>query len=259
MHNYFRPHKKINGMDKKLTYDLHIHSCLSPCGDDDMTPANIAGMGAVLGLSVMALTDHNSCGNCPSFFEACTHYGVIPIAGMELTTSEDIHLVCLFETLEAALAFDEFIQPHRMRIRNRTDIFGHQYFMDADETVLSEEPDLLTVATDLSIEQAYEKVLEYDGVIYPAHIDRDSNGIIAALGTFPDSPDFRCYELNDIENLSSYKERFPILNDLNFLVSSDAHYLEHIQEPEPFFLIPETAETPKQIRKCIFEILRGGR
>ena len=77
-------------------YDLHIHSCLSPCGDDDMTPANIAGMGAVLDLKVMALTDHNSCGNCRSFFEACTHYGVIPIAGMELTTSEDIHLVCLF-------------------------------------------------------------------------------------------------------------------------------------------------------------------
>lgn len=244
-------------MDRKLTYDLHIHSCLSPCGDDDMTPANIAGMGAVLGLSVMALTDHNTCGNCKSFFEACTHYGIIPIAGMELTTSEDIHLVCLFETLDEALRFDECIQNHRMRIKNRTDIFGHQYFMDADETIVSEEPDLLTVATDLSIEAAFEKVTEYNGVIYPAHIDRDSNGIIAALGTFPETPDFKCYELNDNKNLVPYKERFPMLKNMEFLVSSDAHYLEHIKEPCEYFTVPETAEPPRQIRKYIFEILRG--
>lgn len=224
-----------------------------------MTPANIAGMGAVLGLSVMALTDHNSCGNCRSFFEACTHYGVIPIAGMELTTSEDIHLVCLFETLEEALEFDKFVQAKRLRINNRIDIFGHQYFMDADETVLGEEPDLLTVATMLSIEDAYEKVLEYNGVVFPAHIDRDANGIIAALGTFPESPAFSLFELNDGNNLTSYKEKFPIIKDLRHLVNSDAHYLENIQEPEPFITVPESAETPKQIRRCIFEFLKGGR
>ena len=246
-------------MDRKLTYDLHIHSCLSPCGDDDMTPANIAGMGAVLNLSVMALTDHNSCGNCRSFFEACTHYGVIPIAGMELTTSEDIHLVCLFETLEEALEFDKFVQANRMRISNRVDIFGHQYLMDGDEGVLGEEPDLLTVATTLSIEDAFHKVSEYNGVIFPAHIDRDANGIIAALGTFPDSPPFSLFELNDGDNLEAYKEKFPIIKDLKHLVNSDAHYLENIQEPGPYFSIPDTAETPNQIRRCIFEYLKGGR
>lgn len=77
-------------------YDLHLHSCLSPCADNDMTPVNIAGMGMLNGLSVMALTDHNSCGNCPAFFEACRSYGITPVAGMELTTAEDIHVVCLF-------------------------------------------------------------------------------------------------------------------------------------------------------------------
>jgi len=244
-------------MEKKLTYDFHIHSCLSPCGDDDMTPANIAGMGAVLGLSVMALTDHNSCGNCKSFFEACTHYGVIPIAGMELTTSEDIHMVCLFETLEDALSFDQYVQSQRMKINNRIDIFGHQHYMDADEGILAEEPFLLTVSSNLSIEQAYEKVLEHNGVIYPAHIDKDSNGIIAMLGTFPENPAFNCYELHNTENKKSYEERFPIIKNLDCMVSSDAHYLEHIQEPGPFITIPDSAETPKQIRKCIFDILRG--
>jgi len=65
-------------------YDLHIHSCLSPCGDDDMTPNNIAGMAALKGLNIVALTDHNSTKNCPAFFEACKKQGIIPIAGMEL-------------------------------------------------------------------------------------------------------------------------------------------------------------------------------
>ena len=101
----------------KYYYDLHIHSCLSPCGDNDMTPNNIAGMAALKGLNLLALTDHNTAKNCPAFFEACRRQGIVPIAGMELTTAEDIHIVCLFETLEAALAFDAFVDGKRVKIK----------------------------------------------------------------------------------------------------------------------------------------------
>lgn len=97
----------------EVAYDLHVHSCLSPCGDDDMTPANIAGMAALKGLSVVALTDHNSAKNCPAFFKACEEVGVLPIPGMELTTAEDIHVVALFKTLEEAMAFDTRLQDIR--------------------------------------------------------------------------------------------------------------------------------------------------
>ena len=86
-------------------YDLHIHSCLSPCADNDMTPANIAGTATLAGIQIMALTDHNSVKNCPAFFKACKKYGVIPVPGMELTTAEDIHVVCLFDELDSAMAF----------------------------------------------------------------------------------------------------------------------------------------------------------
>ncbi|MBR3844270.1 MAG: PHP domain-containing protein, partial [Clostridia bacterium] len=110
-------------------YDFHLHSCLSPCGDNDNTPYNLAGMAAVKGLQVIALTDHNTCGNCPAFFGACKRHGIVPIAGMELTTAEDIHLVCLFETLESAMAFDRAVRSHRMLIPNRVDIFGQQLLM----------------------------------------------------------------------------------------------------------------------------------
>ena len=104
---------------KKYYYDLHIHSCLSPCGDDDSTPDSIAGMGELNGLDIMALTDHNTCKNCPAFFESALRHGILPIAGMELTTAEDIHLVCLFGTLEKALEFDNELQSRRILIENR--------------------------------------------------------------------------------------------------------------------------------------------
>ena len=104
---------------KKYYYDLHIHSCLSPCGDEDNTPGNIVGMAKLCGLNILALTDHNSCKNCPAFFEAAKRHGIIPIAGMELTTSEDIHVVCLFEHLKDALAFDEYVDSRRNKIKNK--------------------------------------------------------------------------------------------------------------------------------------------
>ena len=102
--------------------DLHIHSCLSPCGDDDMTPANIVGMAMLNGLQIVALTDHNSTKNCPAFFKLAKGYGLIPVAGVELTTSEDVHAVCLFRDLETAMEFDRFIESRRIQIKNNPDI-----------------------------------------------------------------------------------------------------------------------------------------
>ena len=77
----------------RFYYDLHIHSCLSPCGDNDSTPDSIVGMGELNGLNIMALTDHNSCKNCPAFFKAAERHNITAVAGMELTTAEDIHVV----------------------------------------------------------------------------------------------------------------------------------------------------------------------
>ena len=114
----------------KYYYDLHIHSCLSPCGDDDNTPNNICGMASISGLNIVALTDHNTAKNCPAFFKAARRYGIIPVAGMELTTSEDIHVVCLFEELSDAMLFDEHLQTRRILIKNRPEIFGEQLILN---------------------------------------------------------------------------------------------------------------------------------
>ena len=133
----------------KYFYDLHIHSCLSPCGDNDMTVNNIAGMGKLAGLNIMALTDHNTAKNCPAFFTACKRYGLIPIAGMELTTSEDIHVICLFEDINDALEFDKWLDGYRVPIKNRVEVYGQQMVLDGEDNLLEVVDNLLSNALSI--------------------------------------------------------------------------------------------------------------
>lgn len=236
-------------------YDLHIHSCLSPCGDEDNTPNNIAGMASLCGLNIVALTDHNSTENCPAFFEAARRYGIIPIAGMELTTSEDIHVVCLFETLESAMAFGEKIKAYRIPIKNRPDIFGAQQILDGEDNIIGEEENLLINATLISINEVPDLVGEFGGVCYPAHIDRQSNGVISILGTFPSSPHFNCVEFHDKEKRDEYVEKYGLQNK-KIIVSSDAHNLCDMREHENYFELDDEPYSSSLVRKRLFELLR---
>ncbi len=238
-------------------YDFHLHSCLSPCADNDMTPSNIAGMCALAGLHIVALTDHNSTRNCPAFFEAARRQGIIPIAGMELTTAEDIHVVCLFETLEAAMAFGEVVDTHRFRIPNRVDIFGDQIIMNAEDEPVGLEPDMLPNATDLSLEAVPALVERFGGVSFPAHIDREANGIIATLGTFPESPHFALAELHDLEKGKDYRDLYPILRDKTLLCGSDAHYLWDIRDAEAYFDLEDEPYSGDRVRHELFRHLKG--
>lgn len=239
---------------QKLYYDLHIHSCLSPCGDNDMTVNNIAGMGKLAGLDIMALTDHNSTKNLPAFFTACEKYGIVALGGMELTTAEEVHIVCLFSTLEDALAFGEAVDERRIKIKNRQDIFGEQIILNEDDEQIGIEEHLLINATTISIDEAYELVKSFNGICYPAHIDRESNGIIAMLGVFPESPDFKTVEIYDKSKQEALENRFEILKHKKKIYCSDAHYLEKIRDKENYFEFEDNLSDDK-IRKAVIEIL----
>ena len=239
----------------KYYYDLHIHSCLSPCADDDNTPNNLAGMAKLSGLDVVALTDHNSVKNCPAFFEAAERYGLVAIAGMELTTSEDIHVVCLFEKLSDALVFGDEIDKRRIPVKNRPDIFGEQLILNGEDNLIGKEENLLSVATNISIEELPRLISEFCGICYPAHIDRDSNGIIAVLGTLPDSLGFKTVEFRDSKNIKEYTEKFNLSGKI-VVVNSDAHFLTGIRDKESYFMLPDGLDTADAVRAAIFEILR---
>ena len=237
--------------------DLHIHSCLSPCGDDDMTPANIAGMAMLNGLNIVALTDHNSARNCPAFFHHAKKYGLIPVPGMELTTAEDIHIVCLFRTLEDALSFDEFVSSRRPDYKNKPEIFGHQYLLDENDEIVGEEDTLLVNASDIYIDEAFREVKKLGGVCFPAHIDRSSNGIISVLGTFPPEPEFTAFELNKPDSMQIHLEKFPILKNLVHTVSSDAHRLCDIQEASFSLEISDEPYSSDLVRNKLIDYLSG--
>ncbi|MBO6062174.1 MAG: PHP domain-containing protein [Clostridia bacterium] len=236
-----------------FTYDLHVHSCLSPCGDDDMTPCNIAGMAFLAGVRIVALTDHNSCKNCPAFFMACEEYGVTPVAGCELTTSEEIHMVCLFEGLKQAMAFDEAIQPYRMPFPNRVEIFGDQPIMGKDDEIVGEDPWFLPAATSLTLTEAAALVAKMGGVAYPAHIDRESNGLLAILGSFPEEPVFELCEVRDKENAEK------LSGGRRTVVSSDAHRLTDFAVTLNHMELDCAPDAePDVIRRALFENLKGG-
>lgn len=234
-----------------FSYDLHVHSCLSPCGDDDMTPCNIAGMAFLNGLKIVALTDHNSLKNCPAFFEACAEYGIVPVAGTELTTAEEIHMVCLFESLETALRFDGELTGHRMQLKNRVEIFGSQPIMGPGDEVTGEDPWFLPAATDLPIEKAAALVRSFGGLCYPAHIDRESNGLLAILGTFPEKPVFGLAEVRERKNTALAEGR-------KLIVSSDAHRLWEMNQAENFIHLDASPDdSAETVRAALFAALRA--
>jgi len=243
---------------KKYYYDLHIHSCLSPCGDNDSTPDSIAGMGELNGLDIMALCDHNTCKNCPAFFEAAFRHGILPVAGMELTTAEDIHVICLLPNLEKAMEFDSVVSERRMKIENRIDIFGNQFICDANDGIVGEEKYLLSVATDISLDEIPALVESFGGICFPAHIDRESNGVISVLGTFPETPVFTAAEFHDDGKIEKYSQDFSLENK-KLIISSDAHYLWDIKEKTDYVLLEEIPEKCENAGEFLIRYLREGK
>ena len=214
-----------------LYYDLHLHSCLSPCGDDDMTPANIVGMAAVKGLDVIALTDHNSCKNCPAAMKHGEEYGVTVIPGMELTTSEEVHVVCLFPELNDALDFDQYVYELILPIKNKKNIFGEQQIMNELDQVIEVEERLLISATSISFDEVFELVKSYHGIAYPAHIDKSTTSLLSNLGFVPPDSSFTCAEITTYDHLHQIQKEHPYFLRCNIISSSDAHYLQDIHEP----------------------------
>lgn len=230
-------------------YDLHMHSCLSPCGDMDMTPNNLVNMAKLLGLDVIALTDHNTSLNCEAAIKVGEQVGLLVIPGMELTTAEDIHAVCLFPDLEKALAFSNYVDEHRIKVRNKAEIYGRQVIMNENDEEIGEIEHLLLPASFIGIGEAYNKAREFGGICYPAHIDRDSLSILSVLGEIDPYCGFRTAELADITKLPELRKQHPILDCMNIITCSDAHYLENMRDAA------NTLPLPELTREAVIEYL----
>lgn len=236
---------------QRYRYDLHTHSCLSPCGDNDMTPNNLVHMAALLGCEILALTDHNTCRNTPAAVRVGEQAGILVVPGMELCTAEEAHVVCLFETVEGALGFDEYVTAHTMQIPNRPEIFGEQLILnETDETVGTLEH-LLITASEISVNDVQALVREYGGVAFPAHVDKDAYSVIASLGAIPPEAGFLAAELSADADPAAQLLLHPELQGMTLLRDSDAHYMHLLREDMA------QVELPERSAKALLDTIRG--
>ena len=219
-----------------------------------MTPANLVGMAFVNGLQAIALTDHNSCLNCPAAYAHAAEYGITFIPGMELTTMEEVHVLCLFPTVERALRWSEYVYPRILNVKNKPEIFGNQRVMNEEDVQVDEIEKLLISATDISFDAVYDLMEEFGGVMVPAHVDAGSYGLIANLGFVPPESRFRTAEFEHEENVPAYEKADPYFGTCRKIYDSDAHYLENIHEAMRVLHVEEN--TPEAILKVLKEGLR---
>ena len=204
----------------RIKYDLHIHSALSPCADDNMTPSNIVGFAKLQGLDAVAIADHNAIANVKVAMDVGDAFDVVVVPAMELQTAEDIHILCLFESLENLQSFYNSI--HFADIQNRAEIFGEQLILDEDDNVLGKEQRMLLVASGVSVEEVVSLAKQHNGIAVAAHIDREENGMVAILGTVTE--DFFVVEIS----ATATKQIQCYTTGRKVITNSDAHTLEDI-------------------------------
>jgi|BioPla2DNA2_1021312.scaffolds.fasta_scaffold12675_5 hypothetical protein len=203
-----------------LYYDLHIHSCLSPCADELMTPKNICSMASLKGLDLIALTDHNSAGNVRIAEKAAMEEGILFLPGIEICTQEEVHLLAYFDSCDACEEMGAYCYEYLPHIQNKPDFFGEQVYIGENNLPCRYEERLLISALTLSLEEVVQKVRSLGGVAVPAHIYR-GNGIMTMLGFIPPQIGFTVVEIKAGEIPPA---------GLRSITSSDAHELGAIAE-----------------------------
>lgn len=231
----------------KLAYDLHIHSALSPCAENHMTPNNIINMSLIKGLDVIAVTDHNSCRNVSACIACAKGSRLLVIPGMEVETAEEIHVICLFPEMKRALKMQDIVYSNLPNFKNNVSIFGQQLILKKNDKLKSVEERLLLTSTAITINEIFEIVLKLGGAAIPAHIDRYSNSLLSSFGVFPQDLTMNCVECSDENALIQLQNKHPGLQSILKVYSSDAHYLGHINERK-YFLEVDCRSTAEIIK-----------
>ena len=215
----------------KLFADLHIHSCLSPCGAEDMTPNNIVNMAALAGYNVIAVADHNSTLNCAAAMAAGIKAGILVVPAMELTTAEEVHTLVYLPDLDAAQKLTEIVYNALPKRKNKPAIFGHQQVLDENDGLVFEDEHLLSAAANIGIYKIAAVAEDLGGIAVPAHINRASFSLLANLGLVDPAMGFTVLEVTKDCDLDALKEKRG-LEGYGFITGSDAHDLFAIPDAE---------------------------
>jgi PHP family Zn ribbon phosphoesterase len=233
---------------KEFKADMHIHSCLSPCSDWEMSPKKIVRRSLEVGLDLIAVCDHNSAENAGAAMHEGEKQGLRVLPGIEICSKEEVHILALFDELEQALEMQEFIYSN-LPGENKPEVFGYQVVANERDEVLGENSRLLIGATQIGLHDIVKKTHLLGGISVSCHVDRPAYGIINQLGFIPGDLTLDGVEVSYRIKLADAQKKIPGIQNFPCVTASDAHYLNDIGKVWTAFLISEPSL--KEIRLAL--------
>lgn len=219
--------------------DLHIHTCLSPCGSLEMSPDVIVQTALGKGLDAIAITDHNSMKQCREIIKLGAEKGLTVFCGVEVTTKEEAHCLAFFETEVQQNDFQSYMESYLPPIQNNPEKFGDQVWVNSRNEIMGEEPYLLISALNQSIDQIALMVKRLSGLFVAAHVERPSYSVISQLGFIDSALNLDAIEYNQPERFETLKSKQKYLSAYTAYTASDAHYPEQIGTRPSLFYMEE--------------------
>jgi len=213
-----------------MFYDLHIHSGLSPCADDDMSPQNIIQMAKLKGLDLISICDHNSLKQQIVLAQVAQQHHLHYLYGIEIQTKEEVHVLAYFKDEHDLPLMQEWINHNQRKVFNRPNFFGHQYLYDHQDRIIEEEKVALIFSLNVSLENCLDVIHSHHGKAVLAHIYGRKNGIITQLGFIPHGLSIDGIEVIQEDEIKRFATEYPTLSTLPCFVNSDAHTLSAIHE-----------------------------
>lgn len=213
-----------------FTADLHIHTTLSPCALDEMSPLAIVSTAIEQGLDIIAVCDHNSARNTEAVQRAAEYGGrgrLTVIAGIEITTCEEVHILGLFPDAECAQKIGAAVAETLPNLLDGAKRYGEQYLVDSEGLVLGTESRMLSMASGFSLSETVSLIRQNEGLVVASHVDRPSFSVISQLGLFPTDVQFDAIEISAAGVSERRYEEFASLG-LPMVTSSDSHFLSDV-------------------------------
>lgn len=228
--------------------DLHIHTCLSPCADLTMSPKRVIEKALERNLDIIGICDHNSAENVQAAKNAGSKKKITVLAGMEISSVEEVHIIALFDKTNEVLKLQKIIYENLPLEENKEEYFGQQIIANEFDEVEGYNKKLLISATSLPLKELVREIHRLGGLSIAAHIDRESYSIIGQLGFIPADLELDALELSPNISQSQAIVRFPEIKKFPLITSSDAHFLQDIGKATTSLLINEP--TIYEIRKA---------
>lgn len=241
-------------MFKVYRADLHLHTCLSPCADDEMRPTAIVKKAKKKGLDVIGICDHNSIGNVAAVRRAGKREGMAVIGGLEICSREEVHMLGLFDEEESLRNMQQVINEN-LQGKNEPDYFGQQHLCNEQDVIVGEEDKMLIGATELSVEEIVDSIHRFGGLAIGSHVDRECFSLLSQLGVVPEGLQVDALEISSNLSVPQARDCLPQISNYPLVSFSDSHQLEWIGGV--FTAFKGSSASVAELRKAL--IGEGGR